>query len=283
MTQTFDRRRTPARDDLAAAHLQGRVAAPRFVEGRPMRVIDEAIALRARPAPDCALDTQALYGEEVVVYAEEEGWAWGQLVSDGYVGYMPADSLRPAPAAPTHRVAAPRTFLYPAPDMKTPALGALPMGALVEIRGQRGAFAQLASGAFVWAAHLVEAVAREADFVSVAERFLHAPYLWGGKTFLGLDCSGLVQIALQAAGVAAPRDTDMMQAEMGELLPEAAPLTRGDLVFWKGHVGVMQDETRLLHANGFHMQVVSEPFAEARRRIAEKSHGEVTAIRRLEV
>jgi cell wall-associated NlpC family hydrolase len=278
---SFDRRRTPARKDLAAAHLEGVIAAPRYVEGRRMRIIDELIALRAEPAPDCSLDTQLLFGEEVVVYDSEEGWAWGQAQNDSYVGYMPADSLTAATGAPTHKIVAPRTFLYPAANMKTPNLGALPMGAQVEVRATRGDFVQLANGLFVFAAHLSEITARQPDFVAVAEMFAGAPYLWGGKTFLGLDCSGLAQISLQAAGVAAPRDTDMQQAELGEAIAPDALLRRGDLVFWKGHVGIMQDAQRMLHASGHHMQVVSEDFAQARQRIKEKSFGDVTTIRRI--
>ncbi len=277
----FDRRRTPAREDLAALHLKGFVPAKHYIEGRSMRVIDEVIALRARPEADCSLDTQVLHGEEVMVYDIDEGWAWGQLVSDGYVGYMPADSLHKTPLTPTHHVHVPRTFLYAAPNMKTPPVGALPMGAKVEVRAPRDAFLQVTSGLFIWASHLAQLDEMRADWVSTAESFLGMPYLWGGKTCLGLDCSGLVQIALQAAGIAAPRDTDMMQAELGTAVPEGAPLRRGDLVFWKGHVGILQDAHRLLHANGHHMQVVSESFAEARQRISEKSYGEIVAIKRL--
>ena len=283
MTQAFDRRRTAARDDLAAAHLKGVVAAPRYVEGRSLRVIDEAIALRARPEGDCGLETQVLFGEEVVVYDMDEGWAWGQALADGYVGYMAADSLGAPLAAPTHKVVVPRTFLYPADDMKQPALGALPLGAQVVARAVRGAFTQLASGLFVFSAHLAEIAARQPDFVSVAELFEGAPYLWGGKTWLGLDCSGLVQIALQACGVRAPRDTDMQQAELGAALAPGAALARGDLVFWKGHVGIMQDDARLLHASGHHMRVVSEAFVQARARIVALTQGDVIAIRRLEI
>ena len=277
----FDRRRTPAREDLAALHLKGFVPAKHYIEGRSMRVIDEMIALRARPEADCSLDTQVLHGEEVMVYDIDEGWAWGQLVSDGYVGYMPADSLHKTPLTPTHHVHVPRTFLYAAPNMKTPPVGALPMGAKVEVRAPRDAFLQVTSGLFIWASHLAPLDEMRADWVSTAESFLGMPYLWGGKTCLGLDCSGLVQIALQAAGIAAPRDTDMMQAELGTAVPEGSPLRRGDLVFWKGHVGILQDAHRLLHANGHHMQVVSESFAEARQRISEKSYGEIVAIKRL--
>jgi cell wall-associated NlpC family hydrolase len=280
---SFDKRRTPARDDLAAAHLQGVVDAPRYVEGRRMRVLDEAIPLRAQPSRDCGLDTQALHGEEAIVYEIEEGWAWGQLARDGYVGYMPSDSLSSGAARATHKVIVPRTFLYPDADMKLPDLGALPLGAEVEVRLARGDFVQLSSGFFVFAAHLRDVQFKQADFVAVAEQFAGAPYLWGGKTFLGLDCSGLVQISLHACGVGAPRDTDMQRAELGAERALDAPLARGDLVFWKGHVGIMQDAERLLHASGHHMQVVSENFVEARQRIAEKSHGDVIAIRRLDL
>ncbi len=277
----YDRRRTPAREDIAAIHLKGFVPARYYVEGRSMRVIDEAIALRAHPRSDQSLDTQALHGEEVTIYDIDEGWAWGQLVSDGYVGYMPADSLHDSVLTPSHSVHVPRTFLYAAPDIKSPPVGALPMGAKVEVRGLRGDFMQVTSGLFLWATHLLPVTQTRPDYVATAESFIGMPYLWGGKTCLGLDCSGLVQIALQAAGIASPRDTDMMLAEIGENVADGAPLRRGDLVFWKGHVGLLQNAHRLLHANGHHMQVVSEPFLEARQRISEKSFGDVVAIKRL--
>jgi cell wall-associated NlpC family hydrolase len=277
----FDPRRTPAREDLAALHLKGFVPAKHYVEGRSMRVIDEVIALRPRPESDCSIDTQVLHGEEVIVYDIDEGWAWGQLMSDGYVGYMPADALHKTPLVPTHHVPVPRTFLYAAPNMKSPPVGALTMGAKVEVRAPRDDFMQVTSGLFIWAAHLAPMEETRSDYVTTAESFIGMPYLWGGKSCLGLDCSGLVQIALHAAGISAPRDTDMMQAELGKDVPEGAPLRRGDLVFWKGHVGILQDAHRLLHANGHHMQVVSESFAEARQRIAHKSYGEIVAIKRL--
>lgn len=281
----FDRRLTPARPDLAAAHLQGRVAAARFVEGRAMRVADPIVDLRREPQPDSGVETQALFGERVTVYETYEGFAWGQLESDGYVGYLPDAALIADAGAPTHRVAVPLTFVYPAASMKTPRMAELPMGAGVRVAAQEGAFARLAEGGFVWWAHLRCLDEREADFVAVAEWFLHAPYLWGGKSWRGVDCSGLVQIALAAAGVAAPRDTDMQEAALGDPLPideTLAGLRRGDLIFWKGHVGVMRDAGTLLHANGHHMQVVTEPLAAARKRILVASGGDIASARRLE-
>lgn len=279
----FDRRLTPARPDLAATSLQGIVAAPRYVAPRRMLVRSEMVALRAEPHPEAGMDTQALFGERIDVYEiDMEGWAWGQLARDGYVGYLAANDLvdDSAGAAPTHKALAPRTFIYPARNMKTPPLGALPMNALVHVMDDDGTFARLREG-YVWARHLTPLDVAQDDFVTVAELFLHAPYLWGGKTWQGLDCSGLIQIALQAAGVEAPRDTDMQASQLGAPLPPDADLKRGDLVFWKGHVGVMRDAQMLLHANGHFMQVTAEPLIEARARIAANSFGQVTTIRRL--
>jgi hypothetical protein len=282
MDMHFDRRFTPARPDLAAAHLKDRVEATMFVEGREMRVVGAIADVRCAPAPDASLDTQALCGEAVTVYEEHEGWAWAQLSRDAYVGYLPSHLLGAARREPTHRVTALRTFVYPAPNMKVPPLEALPLGAEVTVEGE-GDYVRVTDHGFVYAPHLIPLAQYEPDFVAVAERFLGAPYLWGGKTALGLDCSGLVQISLAAAGIAAPRDTDVQAREIGAELPLAEPLDlrRGDLVFWKGHVGIMCDEVTLLHANAHHMWVAREPFAEARTRILAKSFGAVTTIRRL--
>ncbi len=285
MTGIFDRRTTPARPDLAAEFLRGKVEAGRFVAGRSMRVVEEAVALRAAPRRDQCIDTQLLYGERATVYeVDEEGWAWAQSHDDSYVGYLPAEALREEDRAPTHRVRAPRTFVYPEPDMKTPAVMALPMGAQVSVAAMRGAFAAVAGLGFVWAEHLAARGDFESDFAAVAERFLNVPYLWGGKTFAGLDCSGLVQISLAACGVASPRDTDMMAAGLGADISiggDLAGLRRGDLVFWKGHIGIMRDAETLLHANGHHMMTASEPLKAARERILAKSHGAITKFRRL--
>ena len=282
MTATFDRRFTPARPDLAAAHLRGRVEATIFVEGREMQVIGPIADVRNGPAPDASLDTQALCGERVTVYEEHEGWAWAQLQRDGYVGYLPSHMLGPRPTDPTHRVRALRTFVYPAPNMKVPPLEALPLGAEVTLEGE-GDYVRAADHGFVYAPHLQPIAQYESDFVAVAERFVGVPYLWGGKTALGLDCSGLVQISLAAAGIVAPRDTDVQAREIGTevALEEPLHLRRGDLVFWKGHVGIMCDAQTLLHANAHHMLVAREPFAEARARILAKSFGPVIAVRRV--
>jgi cell wall-associated NlpC family hydrolase len=279
----FDRRLTPARADVAAEHLRGLIDAPRYAEGRKMRVVTESAPLRRSPQADAPLETEALHGESVTIYDEQDGWAWAQLERDQYVGYLPGAALG-APSAPTHRVAALRTHAYPGPAIKLPPRMALSLGAQLKIVDREGDFAVSDDGLYIWSRCLAKLSAREPDAVAVAKLFLETPYLWGGRTSEGIDCSGLVQTALTAAGVASPRDSDMQEAVLGEPVaiddPEA-PLARGDLVFWKGHVGIMRDPVTLLHANGWHMKTVSEPLAEARDRIAANAGGKVTSVRRL--
>ena len=280
---SFDRRLTPARADLAAEHLRGLVDAPRYVEARGMRIIAASAPLRRSPQADAPLETEALYGESVAVYDHEGAWAWVQLERDQYVGYLPADALG-APSAPSHRVAALRTHAYPGAAIKLPPRMALSLGAQLTIVGRDGDFAVSEDGLYVWSRCLGESVSREPDYVAVAERFLETPYLWGGRTSEGVDCSGLVQTALAAAGVGSPRDSDMIEATLGEPIAidgPSAPLARGDLIFWKGHVGIMRDPVTLLHANGWHMKTVSEPLAHAHEQIAASGGGKVTSVRRL--
>ncbi len=280
----FDPRLTPARVDLAAAHLQGVVAAERYAQGRKMTIVSAIADLRRSPSHDAPIDTQALLGESVTLYEEEEGWGWVQLARDGYVGYVSTAVLVEGTSQATHRVAVNRTFVYPWRDMKLPVLDAFPLGALLRARQVEGGFAQVADAGYVVADHLVPVDEVAGDFVAVAEHLLHAPYLWGGKTSLGIDCSGLVQLCLGEAGILAPRDTDLQEKALGLDLgfdDALAGLRRGDLVFWRGHVGIMRDATTLLHANAHHMLVASEPLREARDRILAKTGAQITSIKRL--
>lgn len=263
----LDARLTPARPDLAAASLKGLVDAPRFVEGEMRRVAVPVVALRRRPAGDAPLETEALFGERVRLFEEDaEGWAWVQLEADGYVGYLPAEALGAEGAEPAHKVSALRTFLFPGPDIKLPPREALVFGSRVLVRSVSGGFALTADGCLP-AVHVVPADVRESDFVAVAARFLGVPYLWGGRSSLGIDCSGLVQTALAAAGIRVPRDSDMQEKAIGTAIPLDTPICRGDLLFWPGHVGIAEDAHTLLHANAFHMAVAREPLAGALERI----------------
>ena len=270
------------RTDLADASLEGRVQAERFVEPRPMQVIEPVVTLHKSPRFDSMQLTQALFGEQVKLVHEEEGWAWVQLVRDGYVGYVNGNALSPNVVAPTHRVAVPSTFMYPEANLKTLPAVPLTLNAQVAVTGESGAYCELSNGRFVFAAHLKSLDDVESDFVAVAEMFRHVPYYWGGKSAYGLDCSGLVQLALEACGKAALRDSDMQEATLGTrlLVNDLDGLKRGDLVFWNGHVGIMTDERTLLHANGHHMMVVAEPLKDAVARIAAR-YGQLTSIRRL--
>jgi cell wall-associated NlpC family hydrolase len=276
----LDPRINAFRQDLAAKHLQGQVEAKRFVEGAQREIAQPIVDLRRQPAHEALLDTQALLGERITVYeTSEEGWAWGQLESDGYVGYLSANALAPPGPAPTHKVCVPRTFGFPGTDIKLPPMIALPMAARLTIERQDSRFALNKYGWHFPLAHVAPLAAREPDFVAVAERFAGTPYLWGGKTSLGIDCSGLVQMSLQAAGIVCPRDTDMQEAALGTPA-NFADLRRGDLVFWKRHVAIATDAGTLLHANAHHMAVAIEPTAVAVARI--KAAGlEVTSVKRL--
>ena len=276
----LDPRINPFRPEIAAKYLQGQVEAARFVEGARHEVIEPIAALRRAPSHEARLDTQALMGEGVIVYeTTDEGWAWVQLETDGYVGWLSANALgQPGPAA-THKVSVPRTLGFPGPDIKLAPAVALPMGARLAIARQDERFAITANGWHLPIAHLAPIKARQQDFIAVAEELLHTPYLWGGKTSLGIDCSGLVQVALQAAGIACPRDSDMQELALGKL-SSLGELRRGDLVFWKGHIAIVFDGEMLLHANAHHMAVEIEPAAEAIARI-KAAGNEVTSVKRL--
>jgi cell wall-associated NlpC family hydrolase len=274
-----DPRRHAYREDLAAASLRDHVKAPRYVNGEERQLEVPVLPLRHQPRFDATLDTEALFGETLTVLDEREGWAWVQLARDGYVGYMPSEGLSTDVRTPTHKVAALRTYVYPEPDFKRPPLALLSMNALLSAAAAEGKFLALESGGFVVAAHTRRVDETAADPVSVGLSFVGTPYLWGGRTSLGLDCSGLVQLANEAAGVPCPRDADMQAAEIGRPLDPNAALARGDLVFWDGHVGIMTSAADMLHASAEHMAVVVEHLAEAKARIAV-SGSEFLGVRR---
>lgn len=275
-----DPRTNPFRPDIAAKHLQGQVEATRFVDGTRYEVIEPIADLRRAQAHEAALDTQALSGERVTVYeSSDEGWAWGQLESDGYVGYLSANALGPVGDAPTHKVVVPRTFGFPGPDIKLPPMTALPMSARLTIVRQDERFAVNRFGWHFPVHHVAPLAAKQSDFVAVAETLLSAPYLWGGKSSLGIDCSGLVQISLQVCGMACPRDSDMQEQALGKPV-SLGELRRGDLVFWKGHVAIARDGETLIHANAHHMMVAVEPVAAAVARI-KATGSELTSVRRI--
>ena len=275
----LDRRETLARPDLAARDLEGVVRAARFAAPVRMQVSVPVAGVHVAPNRAAEQDDQALFGELIDVMEVKDGWAWGQARRDGYVGYICALGLQAEVTTPTHWVRALRAFAFAEPSLKSRAIGPFSLNALVSIEDEDGAFLHAAGVGWFPARHLAAIGIFEPDYVSVAERFIGAPYLWGGRDSIGVDCSGLVQQALLACGRACPRDADL-QAQLGEPAPRNR-LARGDLVFWRDHVGIMLDAERLLHANGFHAATVVEPLTDAIARNAAGGAGEPIAYRRL--
>jgi cell wall-associated NlpC family hydrolase len=272
-----DRRTTPANGRVAAAHLRGVVAAERYVTGAARRLLVPVADLVH--APGGRRERQLLAGQAITVYEEREGWSFVQGEADGYVGYLPSDTLGEAGAV-THRVIARTTHLYPVPDFKAHEIASLSHGSLLCVTGEEGRFAATSRG-YVPKVHLAPLDTVETDPVAVAERFLGTPYLWGGNSGFGIDCSGLVRAACDACGIACPGDSDMQEAALGRALGNEAP-ARGDLLFWKGHVAWVADAATILHANVHHMAVAYEPMDDAIARIEAQGDGHVTARKRLE-
>jgi cell wall-associated NlpC family hydrolase len=267
----LDRRLHAFRPDLAEAGLEGEVQALRFVAGTPARVAVPVIGLRPQPDLASGIDTELLFGEDVTVFERADGWCWVKAASDGYVGYLPEEALSEIQAEPTHIVTVQRTFVYPEPELRKPYKGILSMGSRVRIVSEAEArgnhYVVLEDGTAIFSKHVQPISAGiGGDYVDIAARFIETPYLWGGRSGLGIDCSGLIQLAMQMTGRTAPRDTDMQAAGLGEVI-DRSELRHGDLVFWKGHVAIMEDPQTILHANGHTMTVARENFEAAVKRI----------------
>jgi cell wall-associated NlpC family hydrolase len=282
----LDPRLNAFRDDLADARLKDQVAAPRYAEGRLAGVARGVADLRRAPDAASGLDTQLLHGETVRVFDEAGGWAWVQSETDGYVGYLDGTALGAAVEAPTHRLRALRSFLFPEPNLKTPPLDCLSIGSPLQVVGSKNGYSELAGGGWLFSRHLQPLGETSPDFTATALEFLGTPYYWGGRSSIGLDCAALVQISLACAGVSLRRDSYQQATSAGEALnglPGETTLKRGDLVYSPGHVAIMLDASRIVHATGFTMSVVVEPLADLEARVREQTGGGFTVLRRVDL
>ena len=255
------------RGDLADLALADRLFAPHYARSELRACHAVRAPLRASPGNDATATSEILRGEGFAVLDVTGNWAWGYSTHDHYVGYVPAEVLGPAQPS-THAVTAPAAILFSGPDIKTRPVARWPMGARFAATAD-GAFLAT-EGGWIHARHATSlAFPPAGDPVAIAERLTGVPYLWGGRSGDGIDCSGLVQLALGLAGIAAPRDSDQQRESLGRSLADDEPLARGDLVFFPGHVGFMADAQTLLHANAYWMAVVAEPLADVVARLAD--------------
>ena len=281
MLETLDPRLHPYRDDLAAEYLRDKIEAPNYSKGQAAQVSIGATSLRREPAVDAAQDTELLFGEKLTIYEEKNGWAWVQNAKDSYVGYLRSTDLSREIRQTTHRVNVLRTYLYPLPDMKVPPIDLLSMESTVLALKEEGRFTQIQGGGWIFTDHICSLDLPSTNHVKVAQRFLGAPYLWGGKTSVGIDCSGLVQVALSACGIISQRDTCIQEKTMG-IPVNIEQISEGDLIFWPGHVAIALDNRTAIHATANSMDVSIEPIAYITERVKIETGGTgITAVRRV--
>jgi len=276
---SLDNRLNAYRPDLADKRLREKIKADNYVSGKVARVSVPVADLKGSPATKANTEHQLLLGEEVLVFETTNGWAWIQAIRDGYVGYLETSDIEDFKEAATHIVKAPSTFIYPKAELRSPVTAHLSMGSSLTIVGTqtvRGTdYSILSDGTAVIAKHLRKIGNHDQDFVSICEQFAHTPYLWGGSSGFGFDCSGLVQLAMRMCGREVLRDSDMQAATLGEVIEPGKNLEnlqRGDLIFWRGHIaiykGTMHNIPHIIHASGHTMSVDIEPLHEAIERIA---------------
>ena len=277
--EKLDPRLNAFRPDLADKRLIGQLEAARFTSAMPAQINVSVASLHKQPRPDATQLTQALYGEICQVFERANGWAWIQLLEDQYVGYVPESALSEFVVGldTWFRVGEVSTWLFAEANLKAQPAQVLYLNSHVCVTETKDSYSCLTPKGAVYSAHLKGEGQYHQDFVAVAERFLNVPYYWGGKTHAGLDCSGLAQISLQASGIRAPRDSDLQEKNLGAIVKDHSKLKRGDLIFWPGHMGIMQSATQLIHANGHHMKVTSDLLQD----VIARSDRPISSIKRL--
>ena len=277
----LDPREFAFRPTIAASYLQGIVAADQFSDGVVCSVTDSVLPLKNKPNDQAELVSEMLFGEKFIVYERQEAWAWGQSQTDGYVGFVKINGLSDQPASPTHEVKELKTFVYQRPDIKSPVIKGLSMGSRVSLKEKGENFICLKEGGWIVEKHVVELNVKEASFIAVAKKYIGTPYLWGGRSSNGLDCSALVQLSLSRVGILMPRDTDQQEKAVGCFFGKnAKDIKRGDLLYTQGHVAIASANDLILHATAYHMQVVEEPLKAFLSRLDETNH-QLRSIKRL--
>ena len=276
----LDPRVYAVRDDLAASYLRGQVTRPRYADGVDFKVSCAVQPLRATPDHAGTRDSEMLFGELFIAYDMRDGWAWGQCQSDGYVGYTPETGLSPYLTTPTHEITAVRSPVYVRPDLKSEPLRMLHMTSRVTVIGDSAGYVLTDAGGWICRRHVAPHGEYADDHLTTASRFLETPYLWGGRSGLGLDCSALIQLALARSGRSVPRDSDQQEASVGHRIDAGLDAARpGDLLFSQGHVAILSAPGRVIHANVHHMAVADEPLVRFRERLAAMQQA-ITTVRR---
>ena len=282
--KALDRRLHAYRADLADARLRSQFNAASYVDGKPGHIICGTAVLRSVPDDKCPIDSELLYGENISIFERKDGWAWVQAETDGYVGYLKESTIATKLAVPTHFVTTLRTFIYPEPNLKAPPLHLISMNSPLRLtEKEHTGFRLLEEGGWVVAGHLSKFGNQDNDPCEIALQFNGTPYLWGGRTSLGLDCSALVQMSLLRCGIKVPRDSDMQEkviARPTTCQNDLSGLRRGDLVYWTGHCGVWIDSSRFIHANATDMAVTIQPLKHILEHVAEATDDNKPRIRR---
>lgn len=280
----LDLRITPFRRGIAAAHLKGVVEAQTYNEGKTVQIVVPELAIRSEPMITSGMESQALKGQIATCYGEENGFSLIQMQDDEYVGWVITQGISEKFTSTTHKITALKTYIYSDESIKSLPLAALTQGTSITIAHVGEKFSRLFDGSYVFTPHIAPISAHATDWVQSALLYLNCPYLWGGKTSSGLDCSALVQLALATQGIKAPRDSDQQEAALGQEVAiqsgHMPKVQKGDLLFWKGHVAICLDENTILHANAHHMSVQKEPLLEALKRI-DASGTALKSIKRL--
>ena len=273
----FDTRITPIRRDLASTAYKAIVKRKKYVTAKLATVKSAFTPLYSNKGSK--LSTQLLYGEECDVFETKNGWSWIQSRRDNYVGYTPTIHLTRKIYKPNSKVISLRTVIYTKPDIKSVTKGYLSFNSLVEVIKIKGKYSLIKNLGWCPSLDLVKIKSSKFNHIDLSKQYLDTPYLWGGRDSMGIDCSGLVQNLHQINNRPFPRDTDMQEIFVTKEVKYEKDLKAGDLVFWKGHVAMMIDNSNIIHANAFHMKTAIEPLSTAKKRIL-KSNGKIKKLGR---